>query len=97
VIQNEGQTFIRDRIGELWNVTQAEVLGFKPQEFQYGIGKTAVAPLDDAYLTDGSSLNSQTHRVIGVADESEAIAFSVPKLRNHEIANSHIDFDNLKG
>ena len=90
VIEREGKTYIRDRTGEFWDVTQAKELGFKPDLFQYGIGKNAFRPLDDSYLIDGSDSNIRNQRVIGVADDSEAKAYSVPKLRYHEIANSRI-------
>ena len=90
VIQKGGKTYIKDQTGERWDVTQAKSIGFKPELFQYGIGKTAFTPLDDSHLSDGRSLNIRNHRVIGVADDSEARAYSVPKLRYHEIANTQI-------
>ncbi len=90
VIQKGGKTYIQDQTGELWDVTQAISLGFKPEHFQYGIGKTAFTPLDDSHLSDGRSSNIRNQRVIGVANDSEAKAYSVPKLRYHEIANTQI-------
>lgn len=90
VIQKGGKTFIQDQTGEIWDVTQAESLGFKPERFQYGIGKNAFTPLDDSQLKDGRSLNIRNRRVIGIADDSEARAYSVPKLKYHEIANTGI-------
>ena len=59
--------------------------------FQYGIGKNAFTPLDDTYLSEGSSSKFQNPRVIGIADGTEAQAYSVPKLRYHEIANTQIN------
>ena len=90
VIQKGGKTYIQDRTGELWDVTQAISLGFKPEHFQYGIGKTAFTPLDDSHLSDGRSSNIRNQRVIGIANDVEARAYSVPKLRYHEIANTQI-------
>ena len=90
VIQKGGKTYIKDQTGERWDVTQAKSIGFKPEGFQYGIGKTAFTPLDDSYLSDGSSSKFQNPRVIGIADGTEARAYSVPKLRYHEIANTQI-------
>jgi hypothetical protein len=90
VIQRGGKTYIQDQTGEIWDVTQAESLGFKPERFQYGIGKNAFTPLDDPQLKDGRSLNIRNRRVIGIADDSEARAYSVPRLRYHEIANTRI-------
>jgi len=90
VIRKGEKTYIEDQTGERWDVTQAKSIGFKPEGFQYGIGKTAFTPLDDSYLKDGSSSNFQNPRVIGIADGTEAQAYSVPKLRYHEIANTQI-------
>ena len=90
VLKKGGKTYIKDQTGERWDVTQAKTLGFKPEWFQYGIGKNAFTPLDDSYLSDGSSSNFQNPRVIGIADGTEARAYSVPKLRYHEIANTQI-------
>ena len=91
VIKKGGKTYIQDQRGELWDVTQAKTLGFKPGSFQYGIGKNAFTPLDDSYLSDGSSEKFQNPRVIGIADGEEARAYSVPKLRYHEITNTQIN------
>jgi hypothetical protein len=90
VIQKGEKKYIKDQTGEIWDVTQAESLGFKPEHFQYGIGKTAFTPLDDSHLSDGRSLNIRNRRVIGVSGDSEARAYSVPKLRYHEVANTRI-------
>jgi hypothetical protein len=35
-------------------------------------------------------LTSHSLRILGVVEESEAKAYSVPRLRGHEIANSQI-------
>ncbi len=91
VLKKGGKTYIEDQKGELWDVTQAKTLGFRPESFQYGIGKNAFTPLDDSYLSDGNSTNIQNLRVIGIADGEEARAYSVPKLRHHEIANTQIN------
>jgi hypothetical protein len=81
--------YIVDRTGEKWDVTQAESIGFDPQRFQYGIGKNAFTTLDDSHLKDNASF-LRNHRVIGVANESESQAYSVSKLRSHEIANTNL-------
>lgn len=90
VEREEGKTYIVDRTGARWDVTQAESIGFDPEGFQYGLGKDAFFPLDDRFLEDGSEDVNPWHRVIGIAKEKDARAYSVPKLRGHEIANSHI-------
>jgi len=91
VLKKGGKIYIKDQTGERWDVTQAKALGFRPEWFQYGIGKNAFTPLDDSYLSDGSSSNFQNPRVIGIADGTEARAYSVPKLKYHEIANTQIN------
>jgi hypothetical protein len=85
-----GRVYIVDQGGELWDVTQAESLGFKPEKFQYGIGRNAFSPLDDSYLSDNTGQIPRGLRIIGVADGSEAKAYSVSRLRSHEISNSEI-------
>jgi hypothetical protein len=91
VLKRGGKTYIEDQRGEQWDVTQAKTLGFRPGSFQYGIGKNAFTPLGDSDLGHGSSSNFQNPRVIGVADGTQAQAYSVPKLRHHEIANTQIN------
>jgi hypothetical protein len=86
--KEDGQTYIVDQRGEKWDVTQAESIGFKPEGFQFGIGRNAFTPLDDSYLTDDTDSAPKNLRVIGVRNGSEAQAYSVPKLKWHEIANS---------
>ncbi|MFC1877715.1 hypothetical protein ACFL2E_10670 [Thermodesulfobacteriota bacterium] len=91
VIKKGGKTYIKDQRGERWDVTQAKTLGFKPESFQYRIGKNAFTPLDDSYLKDGNSTKFQNPRIIGIADGTEARAYSVPKLKYHEIVNTQIN------
>ena len=90
VIHKGGNTYIQDQTGERWDVTQAESIGFKSEKFQYGIGKYAFTPLNDSNLSDDTSSVSPNLRVIGVSDGSEARAYSIPKLRYHEIVNTKI-------
>lgn len=90
VIRDGKKVYIKDYTGERWDVTQAQTIGFKPELFQYGIGRNAFTPLDDSLLSKDTTSLSHNPRVIGVADGNEARAYSVPKLRYHEIANSHI-------
>lgn len=91
VIRKKEKTYIEDQTGERWDITQAKSIGLNPEGFQYGIVKTAFTPPDDLFLSDSSSLNFQKPRVIGIEDGKEARAYSVPKLRYHEIANSQIN------
>ena len=45
VLGKGGQAYIEDQQGERWDVTQANTLGFRPELFQYGIGRNAFTPL----------------------------------------------------
>jgi len=90
VIQDGDSTYIVDRHGERWDVTQARSIGFMPERFQHGIGRNAFTPLDDSSLKDQSPTVSKSLRVIGISDGREAQAYSVPKLYRHEVANSSI-------
>ena len=81
-------TYILDRTGEKWDISQAESIGFKPKKFQYGIGRYAFKTLDDAHLKPANTSIPKNLRVIGVATEKEAHGYLVSKLSRHEIANS---------
>jgi hypothetical protein len=90
VMREGGKTYIVDQRGEKWDVTQAESIGFKPDRFQFGIGRDAFTPLDDSSLTDSTDSVQKDLRVIGVQKGSEEQAYSVPRLKWHEIANSNL-------
>ncbi len=91
VIKSHGKTFIRDRKGEKWEITQAVSIGFNPYDFEYGLGRNAFSPLDDSHLRDATKNIPRRLRILGVPGENETKAFSIKKLSGHEIANSHID------
>jgi hypothetical protein len=84
----DGKTYIIDRTGDKWDVTQAVTLGFKPENFQYGIGKDTFTPLDDSSLTESSPDLPENMRVIGIEEGEDAKAYSVGRLSRHEISNS---------
>lgn len=90
VTKEGGRSYIVDQRGEKWDVTQVASIGFKSEHFQYGIGRNAFTPLNDSHLSDSTESVSKNLRIIGVADGSQAQAYSVPKLRWHEIANTEI-------
>ena len=90
VTREGGKTYIVDQRGEKWDITQAESIGFKPEGFQFGIGRDAFTPLDDSSLTDNTDSVSKDLRVIGVEEGAEAKAYSVPRLKWHEVANSNL-------
>ncbi len=93
VAATNGKVFITDQLGVKWDVSQAMSLGFKPERFQYGIGKNAFTTLDDSHITNQPVRPNINQRVIGIESENEAHAYSVGKLRYHEIANTHINGD----
>jgi hypothetical protein len=93
VIRENNRTYIVDRTGEQWEVTQAESVGFKPEGFQYGLGRDAFTPLDDSHLDDEADQVRPGLRVIGVAQGSQAQAYSISRLSVHEVANSQIGAD----
>lgn len=90
VIMERGKTFIVDRTGERWDITQARSLGFQLEHFEFGLGRDAFTPLDDSLLRKPPVAVSPDLRVIGVADGPQARAYSIPRLSRHEIANSSI-------
>lgn len=85
------RTYILDQTGEKWDIDQAESLGFKKEKFQHGIGRHAFTTLDGSLLQSETAQVPMTLRVIGVAAGKEAQAYSVSKLRRHEIANTTLD------
>lgn len=90
VIEENGKTYIVDRHGERWDVTQAVSIGFKPHRFQHGIGRNAFTPLDDSQLSARNDQVRRNERIIGIAEGEHANAYAVSKLWRHEVANSHI-------
>jgi hypothetical protein len=88
VRHEDGKTYIIDRTGYKWDVTQAATLGFKPEKFQYGIGKDTFVTLDDSLLTESSPDLPEKMRVIGIEDGKDSKAYSVSRLSRHEISNS---------
>ncbi len=90
VVKEVGKTYIVDRTGERWDVTQAISLGFDPEGFDFGLGRNAFTPLDDSFLTDDTTDVSHNMRVIGITDGSRAQAYTIRRLLGHEISNSKV-------
>jgi hypothetical protein len=88
VIQEGQNTYLIDRTGERWDITQARAIGFDPHGFEFGIGRNAFRPLSDAdWHPDPDGLRPKMP-VIGVADGGHSHAYSIRKLRYHETANT---------
>lgn len=91
LVQREGErTYLVDRRGERWDITEAVSIGFQPERFNYGLGRNSFSPLSDMDLQDGSDSLPDHVRVLAIEDGSDARAYSIPKLSGHEIANSSI-------
>lgn len=90
VIIEGTKTFIVDRTGERWDITQARSLGYQPEHFEFGLGRHAFTPLDDSLLREPPAVLPPDLRIIGTADGSQARAYSIPRLARHEVANSSI-------
>ena len=90
VIEEKGKTYIVDRHGERWDITQAVSIGFKPHRFQHGIGRNAFTPLDDSQFSDANDPVRRNERIIGIAEGESANAYAISKLWRHEVANSQI-------
>ncbi len=84
------KTYIVDQTGERWDITQAVSIGFDPDYFEFGIGRNAFNPLDETNWKSTSNEKYSQIRVIGIAGEGEAHAYSVAKLRYHETANTFL-------
>lgn len=88
--QKGDNTYLIDQDGESWDITQAVSLGFKPQHFQYGIGRDTIRPVDDTALKAKGTSVFGTARIIGIKNKGESHAYVVSKLARHEIANTTI-------
>ena len=89
VVREGNKIYLVDRAGERWDITQARSLGFKPENFEFGLGRFAITPLDDSFLKEAPARVPPELPVIGVADGLSAKAYSIPRLTRHEIVNSH--------
>ena len=88
VVREGDRVFIKDRNGERWDVTQAQTMGFKPDRFQYGIGKNAFSPLQDEDFEEDQISSFFNIRVIGISIDNQAHAYAVDRLKHHETANT---------
>ena len=87
-LKNQDRTYLIDRTGEQWDITQAVSIGFEHRFFEFGIGRNAFRSLSESDWSGNDSKNESNFRVIGVAGGDEAHAYSVSKLSRHEIANT---------
>ena len=90
VVKEGTKTYLVDRTGERWDISQAVSIGFDPQYFEFGIGRHAFQTLDNRHWQSETEHAAPGMRVIGVAGNQEAHAYSVRKLRYHETANTQL-------
>lgn len=90
VVKRGDRVSIEDRTGKRWDVTEAQKRGFKPDNFNFGLGKDAFTPLQDKDLSTEQFPRSSRHKIIGVAADGESHAYSIERLVHHEIANTTI-------
>ena len=88
--KKDGMIYLVDQRGESWDITQAVSLGFKPESFQFGIGRDAIKPVDDTSLSDDREFIFGSPRIIGIEKQDESHAYVISKLARHEIANTTI-------
>ncbi len=86
----DGKFHLIDQYNESWDITQAVTLGFKPEYFQFGIGRDTIQPVDDTSLDDNRESISGSPRIIGIENGSESHAYVISSLAHHEIANTTI-------
>lgn len=90
LVRQGSRVYIKDRAGELWDVTETQKRGFKPNRFQYGLGKSAIIPLGDKDLKDEQFSKTSKDEILGISVDNESHAYSIARLSYHEIANTTI-------
>ncbi len=90
ILKEDNKTYLVDRTGERWDITEAVSIGFKPGGFEFGIGRNAIKPLDESDLETDTRYADAGARVIGVENGVDAHAYVVRKLTRHEIANTKL-------
>jgi len=91
VVSEGNKISIRDRTGELWDITEAVDRGFKPRKFQYGLGKSAITPLGDGDLATNQNAPGKNTKILGITSGNESDAHVISKMSYHEIANTTIN------
>ena len=90
VVKKGNRVYIEDRTGKRWDVTEAQKRGFKPDNFNFGIGKDAFTPLQDRDLSIAQFPGNSRQDIIGIAAGGESHAYSIERLVHHEVANTTI-------
>jgi hypothetical protein len=90
VVKEGDKTYLVDQTGERWDISQAVSIGYDPFGFEFGIGRYAFQPLDDRHWDHRIENAPPAMRIIGVARNEQAHAYSIEKLRYHETANTFL-------
>ena len=77
VTRDGKNTYLVDRQGQKWNISQAVSIGFEPERFEFGLGRHAFSPLDDTLLVKPEGMTADSTRILGVSDSAESKAFSL--------------------
>ena len=88
---HEPQAYIQDRVGKVWNVTQAQQYGMVPSGFQYGLGPFAIRPIMDPQMLSpgdpGYPSGYEDFLVLAANLNGFARAYPIGVMSRHEIAN----------
>ena len=84
--------FIRDRLGQEWDITHAFYkYDFKPENFQFGVGQFAIPPLTDPIFADAESPEfpnpSDPFLMLGYKVNGDIRAYAAFVMVNFEVAN----------
>ena len=88
VLEEGSNTYLIDRTGKRWDITQARSIGFVPLGFEFGIGRNAFRPLNDTDWQPDTRGHRPGMPIIGISGDDDSHAYSVEKLRYHETANT---------
>jgi len=92
VLREGAKVYIVDRTDKKWDVTHADTAyGFKPEEFQFGLGPDAIKPISDAEMIcegfPGYPVFDDPRLVMGVKLSGEVRAYPIDIMSRHEVAN----------
>jgi len=92
VRSKDGKIYIKDRTGKEWEISHAvNNYGFKPNNFQYGLGPNAIRPiLSPEFFCPGDPgypVAHQTNLVIGTTLNGETRAYPIFILKSFEIVD----------
>ncbi|MBD3334630.1 MAG: DUF3179 domain-containing protein [Candidatus Eisenbacteria bacterium] len=92
---DEEPILITDRTGKEWDVTYAvKELGFKVEDFNFGLGPDAIPPIvDPQFIAPGEEEYPSPDaavRVLGMTAGDDARAYPVTDIAGHEVVNDRV-------